>query len=345
MRRIAVSTSGGDAPGLNAVIRGAAETGRRLGYSVVGIRNGFDGLLKHDSVVPLTPSLIEGIERQGGTILGAASKGNPFADFESGALALKEALDRHEIDALVLAGGDGSLAIAAELAKLGIRIVVAPKTIDLDVGNTYRTFGFESAVSFAAEAIDRLHSTAASHDRLMVVEVMGRDVGWLGLHAGLAGGAHMIAIPEIPYDVEKFAQHIRDREAAGESYHILVCSEGARPVSGATYVSERTGRYSGVAEALCAELSARTGKDARALSLGHLLRGGSPSSFDRVLGLGFGSAAVTALHEGLSNMMISFRPPQLVPIPIAEAAGHQHTVDQGCHELTTARNLGISFGD
>mgnify|MGYP002780486036 CR=1 FL=1 len=343
--RVAISTSGGDAPGLNAVIRGATSTALRFGYSVVGIRNGFDGLLRDHRVVPLSTDVVDGIERQGGTILGAISRGNPWEGFEDGPAALKRAMDRQRIDALVLAGGDGSLAIAAELVKYDIRVVVVPKTIDLDVGGTYRTFGFESAVNFATEAMDRLHTTAASHDRLMIVEVMGRDVGWLGLYAGVAGGAHMIAIPEIPYDVEKFAEHMRRREEGGERYHILVCSEGARPVSGVRYLSERTGRYSGVGEALAEELSDLTGKDARAISLGHLLRGGAPSGFDRILGMGFGSAAVVALHDGLSNVMISFRPPHLIPVSIEEAAGRQHRVDPDSHEMQTARNLGICFGD
>ncbi|MDP9348532.1 MAG: ATP-dependent 6-phosphofructokinase [Gemmatimonadota bacterium] len=345
MLKIAIATTGGDAPGLNAVIRGATATAHRLGFEIVGLRNGFDTLLHHDRVEPLTLERTQGIERTGGTILGGASRGDPFRGYENGPRALKEALDRHGIDAVVIAGGDGSLAIAHDLAQAGIRMVVAPKTIDRDVANTHRTFGFESAVEFATLAIERLHATAASHERLFVCEVMGRDVGWIALYAGLAAGAHLIVIPEIPYHVDRLADHIRRRESEGHCYHILVCTEGARPADGSTFLSERTGRYSGVAEALASQLGERTGKDARAISLGHLLRGGDPTALDRILGLGFGARAVQALHEGESNVMIALHPPDLVTIPIAESAGKLHRVNPQSHEMLTARNLGIAFGD
>lgn len=345
MRKLAITTTGGDAPGLNAVIRGATATAHRLGLEIVGLRNGFEELLQHGRVEPLSIERTNGIERTGGTILGGASRGDPFRGLADGPQALQEALSRQKIDALVVAGGDGSLSIAADLARAGIRIVVAPKTIDRDVANTHRTFGFETAVEFAAQAIGRLHMTAASHERLFVCEVMGRDVGWIALYAGLAAGAHLIVIPEIPYHLDRLADHIIARESAGNRHHILVCAEGARPADGSVFLSPRTGRYSGVAEALAVELGERTGKEARAVSLGHLLRGGDPTAFDRILGLGFGARAVQALYEGESSVMIAFHPPELVTIPISESAGKLHRVQPESHEMVTARNLGISFGD
>lgn len=341
--KIAISTSGGDAPGLNAVIRAATTAAIRGGHEVYGILNGFDSLLAEDRLVPLDAERVRGIERTGGTILGAASGGDPFGD-DISATALKARLERHGIDALVMAGGDGTMGIAHVLAEAGLRVVGVPKTIDRDVVGTWMTFGFDSAVNAAAGAIDALHSTAASHNRLMVVEVMGRDTGWIALYAGIAGGAHMIALPELPYRVEAFAAHIREREARGERYHILVCAEGARAAGEDAHVSERTGRYGGVAEALAAELQERTGKDARSLSLGHLLRGGSPTVNDRVLSLQFGAAAVGAIQRGESDVMIAFSPPKFVTVPLADVADRTQRVTPDAHEVETAESLGITFG-
>lgn len=297
-------TSGGDAPGLNAVIRAAVTAARQRNYTVLGLREGFRGLLERDELIPLNRHNTEGIERQGGTILGAASGGNPF----SGGKSIDDvaaALERHAIDALIMAGGDGTMQIANQLASHGLRVVGVPKTIDRDVVRTWMTFGFDSATSVATEAIDRLHSTAAAHRRVFVVEVMGRDVGWIALYAGISGGAHAIAIPEIPYRTQVFANYILEREGWGSTYHILVASEGAREAGGEALRSERTGRYSGVAEKLAADVARLTGNETRSLSLGHLLRGGPPTGFDRMLGLRFGEAAVSAIEYGESGVMIA----------------------------------------
>jgi ATP-dependent phosphofructokinase / diphosphate-dependent phosphofructokinase len=344
--RIALTTSGGDAPGLNAVIKGATTAGITRGHSICGIEYGFRSLLEEDRMVELTLRRVDGIERTGGTILGAASTGSPFGPgtAESGMDRLVEALRRHEVDALVMAGGDGSMGIANLLAARGVRVIGVPKTIDRDVALTWTTFGFDSAVNTATEALDRLHTTTASHDRLMVVEVMGRDAGWVALYAGIAGGAHMIALPEFPYHLENFAHHVAERERNGARYHIMVAAEGARPAGGETEVSEITGRYGGIAERLAVDLQQATGKEARSLSLGHLLRGGAPTTFDRVLGVRFGSAAISALHRGESGVMVSFQPPAMTTVPLAAVVGRPHLVGGNTHELQTALNMGISFG-
>jgi 6-phosphofructokinase len=341
--RIALTTSGGDAPGLNSVIRGAVSAATRYGHEIFGIRNGFGGLLEQDQLVLLQDREVQGIERTGGTILGAASQGTPFGTAEE-LRPLIAALERHGIDALVIAGGDGSMQIAHRLAAAGLRVVGVPKTIDRDIPYTWTTFGFDTAVSTGTDAMDRLHSTAASHSRLMTIEVMGRDTGWIALYCGIGGGAHMIAIPELPYDVERFAAHLLAREEQGYRYHLLVASEGARPQGGQPYRSARTGQYGGVADALASELSERTGKEARSISLGHLLRGGPPTVFDRVLGLRFGSAAISALGRGESDVMIAFQPPGFKSIPLTEVAGRIQRVDTAAHEVRTALNLGIEFG-
>jgi ATP-dependent phosphofructokinase / diphosphate-dependent phosphofructokinase len=343
--RIAISTSGGDAPGLNAVIRGATISAINRGHEIFGIRYGFNGLLVDDELIPLTEKEVDGIERRAGTILGAASKGSPF-DKEGKTLgALEEALKRHEIDALIIVGGDGSMQIANLLAKSGLRVVGVPKTIDRDVVHTSTTFGFDSAVNVATEALDKLHLTAESHDRLMVVEVMGRDTGWIALHAGIAGGAHMIALPEFPYDVRVFADHILGREKKGYRYHIMVCAEGAKPIGqDDAQVHARTGRYGGVAEVLAAEIAELTGTDSRSISLGHLLRGGTPTTFDRQLGLRFGSAAVSALVRGEEGVMVAFRANTFHMVPIWAVAGKVNRVNDETPEFQTAQNFDICFG-
>jgi ATP-dependent phosphofructokinase / diphosphate-dependent phosphofructokinase len=343
--RIALTTSGGDAPGLNAVIKGATTAAITRGHQVFGIEYGFRSLLEEDRLVELTLQRVDGIERTGGTILGAASSGSPFGPRGEGVERLVEALARNRIEALVMAGGDGSMGIAKLIADAGIRVVGVPKTIDRDVARTWTTFGFDSAVNTATEALDRLHTTTASHDRLMVVEVMGRDAGWVALYAGIAGGAHMIALPEIPYYLEMFVRHITERERGGGRYHMLVAAEGARPAGGEAEVSEITGRYGGIAERLAVDLAGATGKEARSLSLGHLLRGGAPTTFDRVLGVRFGSAAISALHRGETGVMVSFEPPAMVTVPLEEVVGKPNLVSIHTHELQTALNMGITFGN
>lgn len=339
--RIAISTSGGDAPGLNAVIRAATTAAQARGHEMFGLREGFRVLLEEDRIEQLDEKRTNGIERLGGTILGAASGGNPFTN---GVGEVVSALERHGIDALIMVGGDGTMQIADQVAGTGLRVVGVPKTIDRDVEGTWTTFGFDTAVANATDAIDKLHTTAEAHQRLFTVEVMGRDSGWIALFAGIAGGAHMIAMPEFPFDVQVFADHIGRREADGSRYHILVCSEGARPRGGETVRSERTGRYSGIAEQLATDLSALTGKEARSVSLGHVIRGGAPNVFDRVLGLRFGSAAVSALDRGETGIMVAFNPPGFTSVPLSEVANRLKLVSDDEPGLATARNLGISFG-
>jgi 6-phosphofructokinase 1 len=342
--RIALTTTGGDAPGLNAVICSATRTALSLDHEIFGIRNGFAGLLENNELIPLDERAVEGIDRTGGTILGAASSGVPFGAEGRGVSHLVQALKRFEIDALIMVGGDGTMRIAHEVATAGIRVVAVPKTIDRDVVGTYSTFGFDTAVSTATEAIDRLHTTAASHNRLMVVEVMGRDTGWIALYAGIGGGAAAIALPEFPYNIEIFASHIRRREAARKHYHILVCAEGARPAGGDVTMHGRTGRLGGVAEYLAAKLQEVTGKESRALSLGHLLRGGPPVTSDRLLGLRFGAAAVGTLERGFTDCMVAYQPPGFTELPLADVAGRINCLTAETPELRTASGLGISLG-
>src|SRR5690606_9830230 len=341
--RIAISTSGGDAPGLNAVIRAATMAAHEKGHQMFGLREGFRVLLEEGTVEMLDPGNTDGIERLGGTILGAASGGDPFKEGRTVDDVVK-ALEHHNIDALIMVGGDGTMQIADEVARTGLRVIGVPKTIDRDVVGTWTTFGFDTAVANATDAIDKLHTTAEAHQRLFTVEVMGRDTGWIALYSGISGGAHMIAIPEFPYDIDVFARHIPRREEDGHRNHILVCSEGARPQGGEAVKSERTGRYSGIAEQVAAELSERTGKESRSVALGHVIRGGAPTTFDRVLGLRFGSAAVSALSRGESGVMVAFNPPGFRSIPLSEVANRIARVTPDEHALATARNLGISFG-
>ncbi len=365
IRRIAICTGGGDAPGLNAVIRATVTAAANRGWDCVGIRDGFNGILQPErypkgGVVPLTRERVRGIAHLGGTILGTTNKGNPFhypTPQPDGTLAdtdrsdeLMAYFDKAGIDALVSIGGDGSLTIANELHRKGLRVVGVPKTIDNDLDKTFTTFGFDTAVSFATECLDRLHSTAESHQRVMVVEVMGRYAGWIALHAGIAGGAHAILIPEIPYDIEQVAAKVRERDADGRMYTLVVVAEGAQPAQGARSVlapaeighAERLG---GIGEQVAKALGERTGKDARTVVLGHLLRGGSPTAFDRLAALRFGAAAVRALDAGESGVMVALAFPNVNLVSLEEVAGRMKAVPPDSDTLQTGRDLGISFGD
>ncbi|MBK6293287.1 MAG: ATP-dependent 6-phosphofructokinase [Rhodoferax sp.] len=365
IRRIAINTGGGDAPGLNAVIRAAVTAAVNRGWDCVGIRDGFNGILTPEryplgGVVPLTRDRVRGISHLGGTILGTTNKGNPFhfptprgdgtvqdTDRSDEIVAYFE---RHSIDALVSVGGDGSLTIANDLHRKGLRVVGVPKTIDNDLDKTYTTFGFDTAVSFATECLDRLHSTAESHQRVMVVEVMGRYAGWIALHAGISGGAHAILIPEIAFDIEKVAAKVRERDAEGRLYCLVVVAEGAQPKRGqrAVLASAEAGhaeRLGGMGEHVATELARLTQKDARVVVLGHLLRGGSPTSFDRLAALRFGTAAVRALEEGLSGVMVALAFPNVNYVSLEEVAGRMKAVPPDSDTLQTGRDLGISFGD
>jgi ATP-dependent phosphofructokinase / diphosphate-dependent phosphofructokinase len=365
IRRLAISTGGGDAPGLNAVIRAVVVAATNHGWECHGIRDGFNGILSPEryadgGVSRLTLDSVRGIAHLGGTILGTTNKGNPLhypMQAPDGSVThidrSQEIVDffaRKGLDALVAIGGDGSLTIANALRQKGLRVVAVPKTIDNDLDKTFTTFGFDTAVSFATECLDRLHSTAESHQRVMVVEVMGRYAGWIALHAGIAGGAHSILIPEIPFDIEKVAAKVRSRDARGRMYSIVAVAEGAAPVGGSReiLVPARAGhaeRLGGIGERVAAALQDCTGKDARVVVLGHLLRGGSPTSFDRLAALRFGAAAVRALNEGHSGVMVSLAFPNVEYVPIEDVAGRMKAVSMDSDTLQTARDLGISLGD
>jgi phosphofructokinase-like protein len=364
IRRIALSTGGGDAPGLNAVIRAVVLAGHNRGWEAVGIRDGYNGIFLPDQysdggLIALTPERVRGITHLGGTILGTTNAGNPLkfpVKQPDGTVAeidrtdeLVKALHGDGIDAVVAIGGDGSLTIANALAKKGVRIVGVPKTIDNDLSRTVVTFGFDTAVSFATECIDRLHSTAASHRRVMVVEVMGRYAGWIALNAGVSATADAILIPEIPYDIEAVAEKIQGRYARGRNFAMVVVAEGARPKGGSYSVVERKAgsaeRLGGVGEKVAAEIAAATGRDTRHVVLGHLLRGGTPTTFDRLVSLRFGAAAVRALAAGKTGVMVALDPPTVRYVPLAEATERMKVVPLDCDTILTARELGICLGD
>ncbi len=365
IRRIAINTGGGDAPGLNAVIRAVVMASHQRGWGCVGIRDGFNGILEphrypQGGTVDLGPDSVRGIAHLGGTILGTTNKGNPFhypvVQADGSVLDTDrsdELLDffaRHGLDALVSVGGDGSLTIAQALHAKGLRVVGVPKTIDNDLDKTFTTFGFDTAVSFATDCMDRLHSTAQSHQRIMVVEVMGRYAGWIALHAGIAGGAHAILLPEIPFDIDKVAAKVRERETQARLYSLVVVAEGAQPQGGSRAVAAAAAigqaeRLGGIGEQVAAQLAQRTGKDSRTVVLGHLLRGGSPTAFDRLASLRFGTAAVRALSEGLSGVMVALAFPNVNYVPLEEVAGRMKSVPMDSDTLQTGRDLGISFGD
>jgi ATP-dependent phosphofructokinase / diphosphate-dependent phosphofructokinase len=363
-RKIAINTGGGDAPGLNAVIHGAVYAARGLGWEIVGIRDGYDGLLEPErypqgGLVQLTRSIVREIPHLGGTILGTTNRGDPFRrviedpDGSSRVVDCSGDLVRrfrdNNIDALIAVGGDGSLTIANQLRHKGLWVVGVPKTIDNDLDSTATTFGFNTAVSFATECIDRLHSTAHSHQRIMVIEVMGRYAGWIALHAGLAGRADAILIPEIPYDIATVAAHLERKHEEGKAYSIVVVAEGAKPIEGDVTVKSRepgkVERLGGVGERVAAQLEKLTGKESRSIVLGHLLRGGAPTAFDRNLGVAFGAGAVLALSEGRNGVMVALKPPKLDYVPLEEAIAKLRLVPPDSEFVVVARTLGTCFGD
>jgi 6-phosphofructokinase 1 len=364
IKRIAITTGGGDAPGLNAVIRSAVLSSLNRGWECYGIRDGYNGLLKPEEfpdggLIHLTREAVRGITHLGGTILGTTNRGNPFSyptEDENGNLIeldrsdeLVAAFKAHDLDALIAIGGDGSMAIAHKLYMKDLKIVGVPKTIDNDLNGTVVTFGFDTAVSFATECIDRLHATAHSHRRIMVVEVMGRYAGWIALHTGVSGTADAILIPEIPYDINKVVEKIEQRRQRGRHFAIVVVAEGAVPLDGErSIIGKEVGqaeRLGGVGERVARELQQLTGQETRTVVLGHLLRGGSPTTFDRLLSLRFGAAAVRALSEGCTGCMVALDPPTVRYIPLQEATERMKNVPLDCDTVLTARDLGISFGD
>jgi len=357
IRKIGVLTGGGDAPGLNAVIRAVVKSAANSGIEVLGIEDSFDGLVYPERSRPLTPGDVTGILRLGGTILGTTNRGNPFVYPVETAGGTADYSDRcvenfHKLGlgALVVIGGDGTLAIADQFYQRGVPIVGVPKTIDNDIVETTMTFGFDSAVDFATEAIDRLHTTAEAHRRLMIVEVMGRYAGWIALYGGVAGGADVVLIPEIPYDLEKVVEHLRARERFGARFSIVVVAEGAHPVGGARSIvskatPDRVERLGGIGELVAADLSRMTGKEGRHVVLGHLQRGGSPSAYDRVLATRFGGFAVELVQRGEFGVMTALRAPDVVAVPLADVVGRTRLVPPDNDIVRTAKRIGISFGD
>jgi 6-phosphofructokinase 1 len=358
--RIAISTGGGDAPGLNAVIRAAVLSAINRGWEVLGIKRGFAGLMGEDEVINLTKESVRGIAHLGGTILRATNRGNPFhyprkqpdgsyVEYDRSDELIENARQLG-IDAIISIGGDGSLDIAHRLCQKGMKIVGVPKTIDNDVSGTVTTFGFDTAVSTAIEAIDKLHTTAESHDRVMVMEVMGRDAGFIALHAGVAGTADVILIPEIPYDIGRVCDKIKSRDAHGRHFSIVVVAEGAYANGGHAHtmgesLPGQARRLGGVADSIAREIQMITGKETRSLVLGHLQRGGMPTGYDRLLATRFGGAAVRAIADGKWDHMVALQTPHIVTIPIVEALSVTKRVDPTHDVVQTARAVGISFGD
>ncbi|OGO13225.1 MAG: 6-phosphofructokinase [Chloroflexi bacterium RBG_13_68_17] len=360
MKRLGIMTGGGDAPGLNAVIRAAVKTALALDdCEVVGLRDGFDGLIEVGGVRPLTAESVRGILPRGGTILGTANRGNPFArqvvrDGVEITIDVSDqvvnAFDRLGLEGLIVVGGDGTLRISRELHEKGCPIVGVPKTIDNDVGGTDVTFGFDTAVNVAVEALDRLHTTAEAHHRAMVLEVMGRDAGFIALHAGIAGGADVILIPEIPFRYERALEQIQQRARGGRPYSVLVVSEGACPVGGVQrYRSPGdesvAARLGGMGLEVADYLLRIGGVEARATVLGHLQRGGSPTAFDRWLATRFGGAAARLALQGGFGRMVALRGTRIVDIPLSEALEAPRRVDLDGDAVLTARQLGVSLGD
>src|SRR5690349_12146235 len=347
--RIGVLTSGGDAPGLNAVIRAVVKTGHSRGYEVLGFARGFEGLVGEPEYKIMTGADVRGILPLGGTILQTTNKGHFGGQRVVGAeddpyVEALQNINRLDLTGLITIGGEGTQRIALELFRMGAPVVGVPKTIDNDLPGTDRTFGFDTALQVATDAIDRLHTTAASHDRVMLLEVMGRHAGWIALHSGIAGGSDVILIPEIPFDVEKVAEKIMERERSGSTFSIIVAAEGAIPRGGqAIYAAP--GRLGGVAVMLTDQLGQITGKDCRCVVLGHLQRGGSPTPADRLLATRYGAAAVNALHDGISGEMVALRAQDIVTIPLEEATAFTKTVRLHSDLIRTARALGVSFGD
>jgi 6-phosphofructokinase 1 len=355
--RIGVLTGGGDAPGLNAVIRAVVKSATNRNCEVIGLTDGFDGLIEPDRWRKLTPRDVTGILRIGGTILGSVNRGNPFVAPIQTSDGRRDYAERcvevfHELGlgALVVIGGDGTLSIAHEFHRRGIPIVGVPKTIDNDIVETTNTFGFDTAVAFATDAIDRLHTTAEAHRRIMVVEVMGRYAGWIALYAGVAGGADVVLIPEIPFDLEKVAERIRERDGYGARFSIVVAAEGAKPVGGGLTVQtaasgEYVERLGGVGARITEALQRLTGKEARSVVLGHLQRGGSPTAFDRMLATRFGARAVELLLDKQYGQMVAFRPPDIVAVPLEKIVGRTKNVPMDFDVIRAARAMGISLGD
>lgn len=357
--KIAINTGGGDAPGLNAAIRAATLAALKRGWEVYGIKNGYGSIYTDEPFVKLDAKAVQGITLQGGTILGTANRGNPFEmpyqkddgtwDTKDVSDRLVETFDDHNIDALVAIGGDGSMNIASKLIKKGLNIVGVPKTIDNDIFGCDVTLGFDTAIDIATGAIDRITTTAESHHRLMVVEVMGRYAGWIALYAGIASSADVVLIPEIPFSYDSIEEKIKEREARGQHYTMIVVAEGAIEKDGEVVTKGKAlgqqEKLGGIADRVAEELSERTGKESRTVVLGHLQRGGSPSTYDRLISLRFGAAAIRCIQERDFNKLVVLQDNQLTRIPITSIAGKMKSVSLESDTVQTAREIGICLGD
>ncbi len=357
--RIGILSGGGDAPGLNAVIRAVVKTAVfKYGWQVTGIIDGFEGLLSPTKTRQLTSWNTRGILFVGGTILGTTNRGNPFA--HKTIISGKEIVeDRSEavignikdlgLEALIVIGGDGSLKIGHGLHKLGVPVIGVPKTIDNDLMATHVTFGFQTAVDTATDALDKLHTTAESHQRVIVLEVMGRYAGWIAVQAGIAGGADVILIPEIPFSTDKVCEKLLERKKAGSNSSIVVVAEGAKPFGGEMAVREKAAdgyvlRLGGMGEIVGTEISKRTGFEVRVTVLGHLQRGGSPCPYDRLLATRYGAAAIELIAQKKFGEMVSFQPPVITSVPLDKAISALRLVDPDGELVKIAEGLGVSFG-
>ncbi|MGI8883262.1 MAG: 6-phosphofructokinase [Pyrinomonadaceae bacterium] len=351
-KQIGILTGGGDAPGLNAVIRAVVRTAiGEFGMKCIGIEDSFEGILGEPRVTKLTMKSVSGILPRGGTILGTRNLGS-FVKIINGKpcipeMPIEEALNnlaKLEIEALIVLGGEGTLAIAERFHRRGFPIIGVPKTIDNDLAATELTFGFMTAIDIATEALDRLHTTAASHDRVMILEVMGRHTGWIALHCGLAGSADIILIPEIPFSFDSVLAKIRQREKSGSRFTNVVIAEGASEVgTQPIYLDKEALRLGGVGSHLRRRIEAATGKESRCVVLGHLQRGGSPNAFDRMLGTNFGACAVRALANGQTGKMVALKAAEVITVPLADAIANLKTVVVDGQLVRTARDIGISF--
>ena len=359
MKRIAVLTGGGDAPGLNAVIRAVTKTAINVyGCDVFGVLDSYDGFIVEGGVIPLTLAAVRGILPRGGTILGTANRGNPFArkvikDGNEFVIDVSEeiiaAIKKLGLDAVIVIGGDGTLRIARELYEKGVPVIGVPKTIDNDISGTEVTFGFDTALMIATEALDRLHTTAEAHHRVMVLELMGRDAGFIALHSGVSGGADVILIPEIPFKYDAIIKKVRERAEGGSKFSLLAVSEGAKPLGGQEVYSRPgdavyTPRLGGIGQEVGKYIEEQ-GFEARVTVLGHVQRGGSPTAFDRWLATRYGAAAVRTAATGLFGRMVALRDSKVIDIPMGEALDIPKRVDLNGDAVATARGIGISFGD
>ena len=356
--RIGILNSGGDCPGLNAVIHGVVGAAHQLGWEVIGFRDGFEGLLPPGDFRVLKPSDTIGILKLGGTILGSTNKGHFAAKIGVGDVAevpkeiidrAKKTIDQMEIRALIIVGGDGSLTTGLQLFKAGWPIVGVPKTIDNDLSATAMSFGFDSAVTTVVDGLDRQHTTAESHKRIMVLEVMGRHAGWIALWGGIAGGANVILLPEIPFSFEKVADFIKQRDAQGYHSSLVVVAEGAKMPDGELVTIDKNTsgevRLGGIGEQISARLEELTGKEARSCTLGHLQRGGAPTALDRILGMRFGVKAVKLAEEGAFGRMVSYEAYHVDSVPIEEAVNKLRLVESDGEVVQAAKSVGICLGD